>query len=88
LRRSSDINILLTPRSVKGPTPAGSVAGLDVSLGTSSGVGQDAISSLSSLILGTNANVSGACVTGGSPITISGSAARCDSTDTSGTSHC
>ena len=70
----------------KGTIPAGSVAGLDVSLGNSSGVGQDAISSSSSLILGTNANVSGACVTGGSPITISGSAARCGSTDTTGTS--
>ena len=70
----------------KGTIPAGSVAGLDVSLGNSSGVGQDAISSSSSLVLGTNANVSGACVTGGSPITISGSAARCGSTDTSGTS--
>jgi CSLREA domain-containing protein len=69
----------------KGTTPAGSVAGLDVFLGNSSGVGQDAISSSSSLILGTNANVSGACVTGGSPITISGSAARCGSTDTTGT---
>jgi CSLREA domain-containing protein len=69
----------------KGTAPAGSVAGLGVSLGNSSGVGQDAISSSSSLVLGTNANVSGACVTGGSPITISGSAARCGSTDTSGT---
>jgi len=47
---------------------------------------KDAISSSSALILGTNANVGGACVTGGSPITISGSAARCGSTDTSGIS--
>jgi len=70
----------------KGTIPAGSVAGLDVSLGNSSGIGQNAISSSSALVLGTNANVSGACVTGGSPITISGSAARCGSTDTSGTS--
>jgi hypothetical protein len=69
----------------KGATPASSVGGLDVSLGNSSGVGQNAISSSSALILGTNANVSGACVTGGSPITVSGSAARCGSTDTSGT---
>jgi hypothetical protein len=69
----------------KGTTPAGSVAGLDVSLGNSSGVGQDAISSSSALILGTNATVSGACVTGGSSISF-GSAARCGSTDTSGTS--
>jgi hypothetical protein len=68
----------------KGTIPAGSVAGLDVSLGNSSGVGQNAISSSSALILGTNASVSGACVTGGSSISF-GSAARCGSIDTTGT---
>ena len=67
----------------KGTTP-GSVAGLDVSLGNSSGVGQNAISSSSALVLGTNTSISGACVTGGSSISF-GSAARCGSIDTTGT---
>ncbi len=69
----------------KGTSPPGSVAGLNVSLGNSSGVGQNAISSSSALVLGTNTSVSGACVTGGSGI-MAGSATRCGSIDTTGTS--